>query len=194
MNVIPYRRELFTYREIVLWGLLCGGATGLVTSVLMAQLPMGTYQTNLLLLGLLATLWLSVAGFFYAKWRWQRMLHFILVPPGVTVGWTGPLYKVSPTDVIHEVLECVFAMRAIFPNADEALRDTTVCFCAPLTTLEGRQDYVRRAHGSAVIYVCWHQNLAFSTLRQVLAQRIIRQWDGEASDFVVRQLIRQAGL
>ena len=199
MTVYSYTSRVFTPFEILFWSLFLGIPTALSVGAIFTKQDPPIPVVAWVILGLaVAGMWAGAGIFLYRKWSWQKLIRFLLVPPGLAVGWAEDQYCVSSEAVQEELRGLVAKMSPEYPRAADALQGCVVFFREPAWLLHQPGSYLTRkvagVQDGQLITVGWHEDLSKSALGHELAHRILQVYGGDPPEVIAHHLMARLGV
>jgi len=199
MSVHSYVGKVFTPFEIIFWTVFLGIPTGLgIGAAFTKQDPPVPFVGWAILVAAILGMYVIAALFLLRKWRWQKNLRILLVPPRLVVGWDNDLYCVNGEAVNAVVVDCVLKMRDAFPSAESALSGCVVWFREPTWLQQGAPGFVARkvagVQDGQLLIVGWNEDLTKTALKHELAHRILQVYGGDPPEFLAHQKMADLGV
>ena len=199
MRIYTYVGRVFTPLEICFWTVFLGIPTGLGIGALFTKQnpPIPVIGWTILAIAILG-MYSIATDYLLHKWRWQKNLRILLVPPQLVVGWKDERYCVSGEAVNAVITDCVSKMQGEFPDAVKALEGCVVWFREPTWIQQGAPGFIARqvagVQDGQLLIIGWNVDLQKTALKHELAHRILQVYDGDPPENVAHQIMIRLGV
>lgn len=200
MPTSPISVKLFTITDVLVWGGLDLLVTGLAVGAALTKqdLPVA-FAGWAILWAVVACFWGISFLFFHRRWVFIKHLHFVLDPPGLTVGWDVDSHCVSIEAVQAEYNDLLAKMSGEFPRAGDALRGCLIWFREQTWVQDDPASFIHRkiageTKDGQLIVVGWRVDLTKSALKHEMAHRVLQAFGGNPSEATAHETMARLGV